>query len=152
MRIQVETDIFSKEVFDSETGQTMNLVQSSIKETKYYTIRKLNAKVCIMDIAQAQAEICKSSKDIQVFWEIVDKLDKYNEFRESATTIANKLGVQRSKVTDIISKSIKVNFLCRIDRGVYLANPFMIRSKGSTNEIIEKLQSEWSDHLQKETL
>lgn len=144
MRIKVENDTYTKEVYDSETGQSLNLSHTSKTEYRYYSIKKLNLKVCTMDIAQAQAKICKSSKDIIVFWTIIDDLDKYNEFRSSVSALSQKLGVARSKVTAILARAIEHKLLKRIGRGVYSANPFMVKSKGSTNEIIERLQVEWN--------
>ena len=50
MRIKIESDTYSKEVFDSETGQSLNLSHTSKIESRYYSIKKLNAKVCIMEV------------------------------------------------------------------------------------------------------
>ena len=144
MRIEVKSEEHFKDVFDAETGESIQLKHTSIKQSMYYTIKKLNVKVAQMDIAEAQANICKSSKDIKVFWNIVDELDKYNESRTSATVMSKRLGVSRSKVSQILSASVKNDFLKKIDRGIYKANPFMIRSKGATNQTIEDSQAEWN--------
>lgn len=138
-----ESDTYSKEVFDGETGQSLNLSHTSMIESKYYNIKKLNARICIMYIGTAQAKICKSSKDIVIFWTIMDRLDKYNEFRTSLADLAKELGVARSKVTGMFSSGIDAGIFKRVDRGVYKANPFMVKSKGSTNDTIEAAQSEW---------
>jgi len=43
----------------------------------------------------------------------------------------------------MLQESIEINFIKRLDRGVYIINPFIFKSKGCSNQTIERLQKEW---------
>jgi len=143
MYVKTEREFFKKELFDAETGEVVTATGTREVQHKYYSVKKLNAKVCIMDLAEAMEKVCSSKQDIYIFWKIIDSLDKENTFRKVVSKWSIAIGVNERKVREIISRSVKVGVMRKVERGVYLYNPFMLSSKGSTNEIIEKLQDEW---------
>ena len=144
MYVKTEKEFFTKELFDAETGEVVTATGTREVQHKYYSVKKLNAKVCIMDLAEAMEKVCSSKKDIYIFWKIIDSLDKENSFRKVVTEWSEAIGVNKLQVKRILKKSVEVGVMRRIERGVYLYNPFMLSSKGSTNEIIERLQNKWT--------
>ena len=150
MRASMEEIEISKEYFDNETGEAIQLKHTHRIHSQYFTIKKLNSKVSIMGIAEAQERICSSKQDIYIFWKIVDALDKYNVFRENVTTWSKSIGVNQRKVREILTRSVEADFLRNYERGIYTANPFVIKGKAVSNETAEKLQKDWSTSWFKE--
>ena len=110
---------------------------------KYSIIKNLNFKGSIMDLANYQSELCKSSKDIKLFWDILYTVNRYNELRINISEFAKLKGYSRQRITKFLSDAVKINFMKRIERGVYEVNPFTFKSKGATNKIIEEKQQNW---------
>ena len=110
---------------------------------KYYSIRRLNLKICYSDFIEVQSKLCRSSKDILIFGHLFEKVDKENELRISVTKFCKQYGYTISRVNKMLQESIKVNFTKKLDRGLYLVNPFIFKGKGCSNQTIERLQKEW---------
>lgn len=142
-----ETIIISGDFISAETGEMHNIHAKSEINKRYYHISKLTSRINAMNLFKVQAKICKSSKDILLFANILDLMDIYGEIRISNISEFSKTqNVSRRKFTDILSRMEKVEpkLLFKLDRGIYKVNPFLyIGRKVRSNEIREKLQLEW---------
>ena len=143
MREVVEQVSVSLNVINPSTGEVFDVVGNNTKQTRYYSIRNLNFKGNIMDLFTYQAKLCKSSKDIELFRDILLSVDKHNEFRKTISSFAEQTGNSRQRVTKLLKDAVDIGFMKRIDRGVYLVNPFTFKAKGTNNTTIESLQKEW---------
>jgi len=137
-------------VLNDVTGETFDVTGSHNISSKYYSIKKLNKRICVMDLFTIQSKICKSSKDILIFRDILLSTDKHNEIRFNITEFSKSNGYKREYVTRLLKKFVGNDLARRIDRGVYLINPLVFQSIGSTNELIEKAQSIWCSYTTKE--
>ena len=118
----------------------------AIKDTsnRYFTIKRINLKVCYMDFIKIQSKLCRSSKDILIFGDLFNKVDRENELRINVTQFCKKYGYTRSRINKMLKEAIEVGFVKKLDRGLYLINPFVLKGKGCSNETLERLQLEWS--------
>ena len=107
------------------------------------SIKKLNKRICVMDLFTIQSKICKSSKDIEMFRDLLLAVDKTNELRINITKFSDRHNYKREYITRLLKRFVDNNLAIRIDRGVYLINPMVFQSIGSTNELIEKAQRTW---------
>jgi hypothetical protein len=125
------------------TGDTFGVTGESETRNRYYTIKNLNFKGAIMDLFTYQSQICKSSKDIEIFRDLLFSVNRYNEFRENVVKFAKEHDTSQQRVSKMLTEAVAVGLMRRIERGVYLVNPFAFKSKGSDSETIERLQREW---------
>jgi len=135
-------ETFSASIVDSN-GELHPI--NAIKETnnKYYSIRRLNLKICYMDFITIQSKLCRSSNDILIFGNLFDKVDKENELRISVTAFCEKHNFTRSRVNKMLQEAVAFDFAKKEDIGLYKINPFILKGKRCSNETIERLQREW---------
>ena len=100
-------------------------------------------KICYDDFITVLSKLCKSSKDILIFGKLFDKVDRENELRIGVSKFCEKYDFTRSRVNKILQEAVEVGFVKKLDRGLYLVNPFIMKGKGTTNQTIERLQKEW---------
>ena len=131
------------DTINRETGEVFPVDGRFIESNKYYSIKKLNKRICIMDLFTMQEKICNSSKDICIFKNILYETDRENIFRQNITRFSKKIEMPRSTVSRILKKFVDVGLARRVDRGEYLINPLAFQAKGSSNGLIEKAQFEW---------
>ena len=129
-----------------DTGEIFNIEGLSTESNKYYSIKKLNKRICIMDLFTMQEKICNSSKDINIFKYILYETNRENIFNKNITKFSKSIEMPRSTVSRILKKFVDVGLAIRIDRGEYLINPFAFQAKGSTNALIEIAQFNYSDY------
>ena len=139
--------IVKLDTFDPDTGEVFQINGSVIKSEKYYNIKKLNKRICIMDLFTMQSKICNSNKSIEIFRDILYETNRENIFDKNITKFAKENGYTRQQVSSILKKFIDVGMAKRIERGKYLLNPFAFQSKGSTNKLIEEAQELWRTTL-----
>lgn len=144
MREVVEQIAVSLDVVNSETGELFPVQGVNTKSLKYYTIKRLNFKGSIMDLFTFQSQLCKSSRDIELFRDILFEVDKCNELRINITKFSDRSKVSRQRVTKFLSDSVKCGFMKKPDRGVYVVNPYTFKAKGANNETIEQVQQAWA--------
>ena len=133
----------TRSVSDVNTGECLTITTEISNQVKYYTVKKLNVKVCIMDFFDAQEIICKSSKDIHILKMVLNATDKDNEFRKVVSKFCIDIGCSRSQLTSVLKRGVTANMFKSIDRGVYMVNPYLFKSKGCSSETISRKQSEW---------
>jgi hypothetical protein len=143
MREQTTDLIVSLDVVSPSTGEVIPVDGVKRIREKYYSIRELNFKGSIMNMAKYQSSLCKSSKDIEMFWDILFNVDKHNELRINISEFAKTTDYSRQRITKFLSDAVNIGFMKRISRGVYEVNPFVFKSKGATNKIIEENQKNW---------
>lgn len=146
MRETTTTSSVLLEVVNPETGNKFVTEGSSKEVTKYYSIKRITSRVNSMDLLNVLAKVCKSPKDLTLMNVLLDESN--TDSRIVITNISTKaaeLGVARSKLNNILSTAVKENFLYKIDKGIYLVNPYIfIGKKVRSNEIREALQKEWA--------
>ncbi len=90
---------------------------------------------------EAMVLTCKSGKDIQVLWEIINTFT-YRKI-EVALSYANcTTKVSQPQYTRLVSRLVKYDLLKRISRGVYRLNPFMYIPYKSDGILLQK---EWEE-------
>jgi hypothetical protein len=133
---------FEASIIDSN-GEIHPIEATKEISNKYYSIRRLNLKICYDDFIEVLSKLCKSSKDILIFGKLFDKVDRENELRISVTNFCKKHEFTRSRVNKILQEAVEIGFVKKLDRGLYLVNPFILKGKGTSNQTIERLQKEW---------
>lgn len=134
---------FEASIIDSN-GEIHPIEATKKISNKYYSIRRLNLKICYEDFIKVQSKLCRSSKDILIFGHLFKKVDKENELRVNITKFCEQHNYTRSRVNKMLQESIEVGFTKKMGRGIYLVNPFIFKGKGCSNQTIEKLQKEWN--------
>jgi len=142
MRETKVIESFTASIVDSN-GELHPIEATKEISNKYYSIRRLNLKICYDDFITVLSKLCKSSKDILIFGKLFDKVDRENELRISVTKFCEKHDFTRSRVNKILQEAVEIGFVKKLDRGLYLVNPFIMKGKGTSNQTIEKLQKEW---------
>ena len=135
-------EFFTASIVDSN-GELHPIEATKEISNKYYSIRRLNLKICYDDFIEVLSKLCKSSKDILIFGKLFDKVDRENELRISVTNFCKKHEFTRSRVNKILQEAVEIGFVKKLDRGLYLVNPFILKGKGTSNQTIERLQKEW---------
>ncbi len=135
-------EFFTTSIVDSN-GELHPIEATKEISNKYYSIRRLNLKICYDDFIEVLAKLCKSSNDILIFGKLFDKVDRENELRISVTNFCKKHEFTRSRVNKILREAVEIGFVKKLDRGLYLVNPFILKGKGTSNQTIERLQKEW---------
>ena len=133
---------FTASIVDSN-GELHPIEATKEISNKYYSIRRLNLKICYEDFIEIQSKLCRSSKDILIFGKIFDKVDRENELRISVSKFCEKHKFTRSRVNKMLQEAIEAGFVKKLDRGLYLINPFILKGKRCSNQTVERLQREW---------
>lgn len=132
-----ESRIGKVTIVDKQSGELFDA--PIVTSIRYYSIKKINCRNTTMSMMEKQAYICRGSKDIMVFWWILHK-SKDNIF-EKPTKIAKEIDVNYDKtMVPLIKRGIEAGMWKRIDRGVYLINPYVFLSRGISNKKAEELQ------------
>lgn len=133
-------DIISKQVINDKTGEIEVEHFKQVKETKKI---KGGFRMVYAAFDIAVSRIIKSQIDYLVLIYIRDLFTyKQVEVHLSGSEIAKLFEISRSKVNELINRSVNEELLFRVKRGVYRLNPYMylpFRANG------EELQKEWSE-------
>jgi hypothetical protein len=135
-------EFFKASIVD-DNGELHPIEATKEISNKYYSIRRLNLKICYEDFIGVQSKLCRSSKDILIFGKLFENIDSRNELRVSVTKFCKENEFTRSRVNKMLQEATKIGFIKKLDRGLYLVNPFIVKGKGTSNRLIEKLQEEW---------
>jgi len=146
MRETTTTSSVLLEVVNPDTGNKFVAEGTSKEVTKYYSIKRITTRVNSMDLLNVLAKVCKSSKDLSLMNILLDEANSEGRIIIiNISTKATELGVARSKLNSILSTATKEHFLFKINKGVYMINPYIfIGRKVRSNEIRESLQIEWA--------
>jgi len=132
--------IITHDILNEETGE---IETKDFKEVKISKGIKGGWRMVYKSYDEVQIEVLRSSLDIKIFVYIRDKFTyKNTEIYLSPTTIAEELNTTHQKVSTLIKKLIKNNFLFRIERGIYRLNPFMFLPYKAD---AKALQKEWRE-------
>jgi hypothetical protein len=130
---------------DSVTGEFTRVSGERVETEKYYSIKKITARINGMDLFTVMEKTCTSSKDIHIFNMLTDMSDNEgNIVIGNITRMAKELGVSRVKLSVFLKKLIDIEFLKKTNNGEYAVNPFIfIGRRVRSNEDREKLQLKW---------
>ncbi len=130
-----------------DTGEVFQIKGKSLISNKYYSILKLTTRMNHMDFVTVIEKTCKSPKDIYTFKQLNEEADKENIIRfENITKFAKRINVDRKRMTMMLKKLREVNYLLKMDVGVYFINPFIfIGRKTRSNAEREHIQELWTE-------
>lgn len=143
---KIVNNIVSVSILNDITGEVTSTEAIQRVSEKYYSIKKLNFKGSIMDLFTAQEQICKSSKDISIFKALLYSANPNNVIEVNVSKLSKDNCVSRRNMTAYIKRCKDAGMIRKVDFQAYLINPFMFKSKGSNNSIMEKLQKEWREY------
>jgi hypothetical protein len=147
MRESRESVALSGFFTDLQTGEVSDFHATKEILHKHYSIKRLNMKIWDVGLDWVGNKVIKSNLDYRIFTAIKQSLNRHNEFRKNVTELALEIGTTGSNMRKMLKKLCDINFLYRVERGVYLANPFVIKAKGMTNIECEELQTNWKTNV-----
>lgn len=140
---------YKADVISSE-GELTPIEATKEIQHRYYSIKNINSKVNVMDLITKIGEVCGSGEATKVMAVILDNVDRTNMFDCNISKFCKVNGIRKATVTSLLKKSVENGLMKRIDRGVYMVNPYLFLSKGSTNQLGEDAQRLWSSYNLKE--
>ena len=117
--------------------------------TKIPEIEKLNTRMNMRDIAEVMTYICKSSKDISIFFGVLNYINKDNLILKPTTKlhelIQKKMSVTfpKRRITNMLADMIRLDFAIKLGNGKYFINPMIATGKNQNGKEIEIVQSQW---------
>jgi len=134
-------------------NQEMDLAASRSINEKKYSIKKLNSRIWIdkkdndmhNDMFAVMSKVCRSSKDILIFRNILIKTDNNHIFSESAIQLSQDMRTTRSFASTFIKKCVDENLLYKKHTNKYLVNPFLFTPVGANAQSIQSAQFEWRE-------
>ena len=128
------------------SGEITTVQGTSIEQSKYYTVSKITSRINSMDVFTVMSQVCKSSKDIEIFNILVELHNSENKIViTNITALAKECGVGRNKLTLLLKRLEEEGFLYKFSAGVYLINGFMyVGKRVNSNQLRENAQKEWN--------
>ena len=130
----------------TDDGNLVPLKATSEKVNTFYYIKNLTTRCNMIDLLTVMSKVCKSSKDIVTFNQLLDlaTADNALEF-VSVTELAKLMQLPRPTLSTMLSKLAAEEFLHKVSSNKYLINPFIFLGKRvRSNEKREQLQKDWS--------
>ncbi len=136
---------------DSDTGEDVasNVPIIAKKNDIFPTVDKLNARYNMKDISEVMSTICKSSKDISIFFGVVNYINNENlmlkETKHLHTLIQNKIGdsLPKIRLNKMLTDMVNHNMAFKIGNGKYFFNPLVITGKNQSTKQLEIVQAQW---------
>ena len=152
MRESVKEILVDVDIVDPHTGQITPIKAIQKETNRQYNIIGLTTRINSMDMLDIMAAVCRSSKDIDLFKDIIIRADMYNEIRiNNISKLALDLGLSRRKLTDMLHRLTEVRperMLLKLDTGVYMVNPFIMTGyKMRSNAKREEAQEKWNEYM-----
>jgi len=142
-----EEALISGSFIDNMTGEVSNISMSHQMNHRNYSIKRLNMKIWFEAYEHITGSVCNSGLDIKMLSAIKQSMNSHNEFRGNVTEISKTINTTPANMRKMIKKLVDIKFMYRLERGVYLINPFIIKAKGMTNERCESLQDIWRNEI-----
>jgi len=141
-RIVIEID-----AINPTTGEIFKLDAIEEIKTKYYSVSKITTRINSMDLFTTMEKVCTSSKDISTLKYLTELIGSDNFIRlDSITGSAKVLKISRVKLTKFMKGLIDVEFLLKMDTGIYFVNPFVyVGRRVRSNELRENAQLKWME-------
>ncbi len=117
--------------------------------TKIPEIDKLNTRMNMSDIEEVMAYICKSSKDISIFFGVLNYINKDNLILKPTTKLHEliqkrmKVTFPKRRISNMLADMIKVDFVIKLGNGKHFINPMIATGKNQASKEIEIVQSQW---------
>ncbi len=145
--------IHNEETINTKTNQGL-FYYKKIKTMKPFSDNEINIEPSIIDgdtlintyeFLTRMSKACKSSKDISIFKYILDGININNiVIIDNISKLAIEMDISRQKLTDMLKLLEEVSLIKKIDRGIYMINPFIFVGKRvRTNALREKAQTNW---------
>jgi len=117
------------------------------KELLELYVTNPDTRVNSMDLKTVQIKVCKSAKDIYIFWELAELMNPDGLIIiPRIKDLAEKLDVSRQAIFRILKDGEKADFFYKEGTGIYRVNPFIfIGKRVRKNEDRERLQKEWKE-------
>lgn len=129
-------------VVDPDSGEHLD-VKAKMSFNKYYTIKKLNSRICTMKLRDVQIEICISKSSTEMFWVLIEAIDSSNCI-SGLTAVAEDSNTDLRRLQKMVKKMKDIGFLTAVSRGCYSVNPFIIVGKAvRKGQDISVLQESW---------
>jgi AraC-like DNA-binding protein len=114
-----------------------------------YVVTELNERMNLRNTFKAISEACRSSADITILGEILERTDIQNEIRlHSLTEWAAQLNVSRKHLNTLLTRAEDASLLYKLNTGHYLLNPYKImgaKASAAGYEIQELAQVRWKE-------
>lgn len=133
------------EAIDTSTGEVVPIRGTYEEASKYYSIKRITTRINAMDLFSVMEQTCSSPKDISLLNVITDMADHENVIRiENISKLAETCIVSRVKLTKFLKNQTDVGFFRKLDRGVYMINPFiLVGRRVISNALRESAQLRW---------
>jgi hypothetical protein len=136
--------IKSVELIHKDSHGNDVIVTGNMTDTyEVYYVASLNGRMNMEALGKAQAQVCKSSKDIEIFWKLIGMLTSSNELHINTTAIAKQWHIDRSNLAKLLSRIVESKLFIKHKAGYYMCDPFIIGAKSTTQQILEQLQMDW---------
>ena len=124
-------------------GEVIDLEVTQKRSGEIYYVKKLNSGVCIMDLAEAMEEICKSSRDIKIFFTIIDSADKAGSLTLNISKLSEILVIDKNAIERLVKRMISFNTLYKHKAGIYTVNPYIVTTT-LDKRAQEQSQMDWN--------
>lgn len=126
------------------------LLSSDVEEQKeYYPVRELTERCNLKNVFRALSEACKSSRDILLLGDILERANVMNEILiPNISELANELEISRKHLTVLLSRAEDVLLLHKLGTGKYLLNPYRIMGTEASKtgyQVQELIQVRWKE-------
>lgn len=153
MKEVTRTTVAFLEAIDMQTGETIPIAGRHEEVSKHYSIKKITSRINAMDLFSVMEHTCTSPKDIALLSLVTDMADKENIIRiDNISKLAETSNVSRVKLTTFLKNQVDASFFYKLDRGVYMINPFiLVGRRVKSNELREAAQIKWEALTKAET-
>lgn len=114
-----------------------------------YVVTELNERMNLRNTFKAISEACRSSADITILGEILERTDIQNEvLLHNLTEWAAQLNVSRKHLNTLLTRAEDAALLYKLDTGHYMLNPYKImgaKASSAGYEIQELAQVRWKE-------
>lgn len=126
------------------------LLSSDVEEQKeYYPVKELTERCNLKNVFKALSEACKSSRDILLLGEILERTNLMNEIIiPNISDLAAELNISRKHLTLLLSRAEDVLLLHKLGTGKYLLNPYRImgtEASKTSYQVQELIQIRWKE-------
>ena len=141
------TTVVEVDVIDPTTGEKFTAKGSNIETSKYYSVKNITSRINAMTLFSMMEKVCKSSKDISITNMLTEMVTQENEIRvDNISKLAKEFRIARSKLNAILKSYQDNDFLLKLDRGVYMVNPYVfVGRRVRSNLLRETAQIRWND-------
>ena len=153
MKESVNRTLVELAVVNSSTGELFQITGTNEETCTYYSVKNITTRINAMDLFTIMEITCKSSKDISIINHLTEMVGKDNIIRiDNITELAKDFSISRVKLTTFLKLLADNKFTYKLDKGVYLVNPFIfVGRRVNSNKLREAAQAKWEKITKDET-